>query len=89
MSVQRVILEHHGDVPVLGVQGIDDRAADTDIARRNRLQAGDHAQQRRLSAARWPQQHDKRAVLDVETDAVHHLGLAVGLAHIADGYRCH
>ena len=55
----------------------------------DRLEPGDHAQQRRLAAAGGPEQHDEFAIGDGEVDAVKHLELAVGLAHIADGDRCH
>ena len=34
VRVERVVLEHHGDVPILGLEVVDDPAADRDLARR-------------------------------------------------------
>ena len=47
------------------------------------LEPGDHPQQRRLAAARRPDQHRELAVLDVEVDPVDHLHRAVGLPQAA------
>ena len=47
-----------------------DVAADQDVAIRRLLKAGDHAQQRRLAAARRPQQDEELALLRGQVDAV-------------------
>src|SRR5215203_4442101 len=52
VRVQGIGLEHHGDVAVLGGQGVDHPVADLHGARSNVLQAGDHAQGGALAAAR-------------------------------------
>ena len=70
MRVERIILEHHGDVAVLRVALVDDLAVDADLAARRLLQARDHAQDGALAAARWPDQHQKLLVGDIEVDAV-------------------
>ena len=54
---------HVGDVPV----------ADQDPALGHLLEPGDHAQQRRLAAARRADQHHELPVADVEADRVHRL----------------
>jgi hypothetical protein len=54
VRVQRVALEHHRDVAVLGLQVVDDLAVDQDLAAADLLQPGQHAQQRALAAARGP-----------------------------------
>jgi len=41
----------------------------------------DHPQDRRLPAARRPEQRNQRARLDLKTDVVHRHGLAESLAH--------
>ena len=70
MRIQRVALEHHGDVPVArrALGHID--PADRHGAAGHFLQAGDHAQERRLPAARGADEHDELAVGDLETDVV-------------------
>src|SRR6266576_3007294 len=39
VRIERVVLEHHGDVAVLGLQPIDDAIADDDLAAGDRLEA--------------------------------------------------
>ena len=65
------------------------RAADGDLAGGDVLQAGDHAQQRGLAAARGADQHHELAVGDVDADAVQDLDRAERLAHVADVDRRH
>ena len=76
MRVERVVLEHHGDVAVAGLELVDHPAADRDLAGGDRLEAGDHAQQRGLAAAGGADEDDELAVGDVEVDAVDDLGSA-------------
>jgi hypothetical protein len=71
VRVERVVLEHHGDVAVLGRHVVDHAVADGDLAAGDLLEPGDHAQQRGLAAARRADQHDELAVLDVEADVFH------------------
>jgi hypothetical protein len=54
VRVQRVVLEHHRDVAVLGLELVDHAVADDDLARRDGLRARDHAQERRLAAPEGP-----------------------------------
>ena len=85
VRVERVVLEHHGDVARLGRQRVDHLAVDGDVAGGDLLEAGEHAQQGGLAAARGADQHDELAVGDVDRYAVDHLDGAVGLADVADG----
>ena len=73
VRVERVVLEHHGDVAVLRRHVVDDVAADRDLAAGDLLEPGDHAQRRALAAARRADQHDELLVGDVEVDAAHRL----------------
>ncbi len=70
VRIERVVLEHHGDVPLLRrllghVHVVDQHRAVGDV-----LEAGDHPQERRLPAARRAHEHDELAVGDVQGEAV-------------------
>ena len=70
VRVERVVLEDHRDVAVLRRQVVDDLVADPHGAVGDVLEPGDHAERRRLAAARRPDEHDELAVGDchVEVD---------------------
>ena len=70
VRVERVRLEDHRDVAVPRREVGDVAAADLDRALGDLLEAGDHAQQRRLPAARRPDEDDELAVVDLERDVV-------------------
>ena len=90
VRVERVVLEHHGDVALLGRQVVDDPVADAELTRRDGLEARDHAQGRRLAAARRADEHEELAVGDVEVE-VDHGGHPVGvdLRHLVHGHHSH
>jgi hypothetical protein len=69
VRVERVVLEHHRDVARLGRHVVDDLVADADLALGDFLEAGDHAKERRLAAARRPDEHAELAVGDRDVDA--------------------
>ena len=71
VRVQGVALEHHGDVPVPGLEVVDRAAVDPDRPPGHLLQAGDHPQRRRLAAARRPDQHQQLAVADLQLQGLH------------------
>ena len=81
--VERVELEHHGDVPVAGREVVDPRAGDVDVARRHVLEPGDHAQRRGLAAAGRAEQAHHLAGLHVEVDVVDRGERAEVLAQVA------
>ena len=64
VRVQRVALEHHGDVPVPRLHVVDRLPVDEDGALGDLLQAGHHAQGRGLAAAGRADQHHELAVRD-------------------------
>ena len=76
VRVERIVLEHHGDVPVRGLDVVDHAPADLDLALGDGLQARDHAQKRGLAAAARPDQDNEFAIGDVERDAFHGLHAA-------------
>ncbi len=70
MRVERVALEDHRDVAGAGRKLGDVAAADRDRAVGHLLEAGDHPQQRRLSAAGRPDEDEELAAADLERDVV-------------------
>jgi hypothetical protein len=85
VRVERVVLEHHRDVPVLRRHVVDQLIADVDLARSGFLETGDHPQSRGLAAARGADQHDELAVVDVEVDAGDRGGAVEGFDNVAQG----
>ena len=81
VRVERVILEHHGDVALLRRHLVDHASADLDFAAGDFLQAGDHAQQRGLAAARRPDQYAEFPVGNRDVHAVHDTGGTEGLEY--------
>ena len=63
VGVERVVLEHHRDVPVLGIEVVDDAVADHDVAAGDRNEPGDEVEGRRLAAARRSDEGDELAVI--------------------------
>src|SRR3546814_12600280 len=83
MRIERVVLEHHGNVALLWRNAVHHQVTDADLACRDALEAGDHPQECRLAAARWANQNDKLAIGNIYRDAVDDLGGAERLADIA------
>ena len=85
VRVERVVLEHHRDIPVLGREVVDHAVADADAAGGDLLQPGDHPQQRGLPATGRADEDRELAVRDIEAEVVHgDCPVAVALAHVAD-----
>jgi hypothetical protein len=89
VRVERVVLEHHGDVAVLRRDVVHDVATDRDVAAGDLLEAGDHAKRRALAAARRPDQHDELLVRDVEVDTAHRQHLVILLDDLTQRYLSH
>jgi hypothetical protein len=89
MRIERIVLEHHGDVAILGRDVIDDAVADRDLAAGDFLQPRDHAQESRLAAAGRTNEGDELAVADVDGNAMDHFLLSVSLPDIADRHGAH
>ncbi len=70
MREERVALEHHVHRPLVGRQPGEVLAVERDRSRGRRLEAGEHAQQRRLAAARRAEQGEDLALGDVDRDVV-------------------
>jgi hypothetical protein len=76
---ERVALEYEARIALPRRLSRDVMAAQADLARRRCDEPGDHAQRRRLAAARRPQQHDELALRNVEVDARDRPEIAVRL----------
>ena len=68
VGVQGVVLEHHGDITILGLHVVHQSVADPQLAGGNVLQTGDHPQGGGLAAAGGADQHDKLLVGDLQTE---------------------
>src|SRR6516225_767933 len=68
VRVERVVLEHHGDVAVHRRELIDYVAVDRDIAGADGLEPGDHAERRRLAAAGRADKDHEFLVADLQID---------------------
>jgi len=71
MWIERVGLEHHGDIAFGRSQIVDYPTAEADGPAGGEFEAGQHAQGRRLAAARGAQQADKLTRPDGEVEVVH------------------
>ena len=91
VRVERVVLEHHRDVAVLGFGMRDVRAADENATAVDLLEAGEHAQRCGLAAARRADENEKFAVGDLEVEGVDrgHLRAREKPGGAVERDRCH
>jgi hypothetical protein len=89
VRVERIVLEHHGDVAVLRRHIVDDMVIDGDLAVGDVLQPCDHAQRGRLAATGRSDQHDELVILDLEVDAAHRLHIVIALDNLTQRYVGH
>ena len=86
VRVERVALEDHRDVAILGRHVVDDAIADAEGAAGDLLEAGDHPQAGRLAAARRPDEDHELAVTDLEIKVLDGVKIAV---HLVDVFERH
>ncbi len=72
VRIERVVLEHHRDAAILGLQIGHAPGIDIDIAAGGAFQPGHHPQQRGFAAAGRADHHDEFAVRHVEVDLFDH-----------------
>jgi hypothetical protein len=90
VRVQRVVLKHHRDVPILRRLVVDDGATDLQLAVGDVLQPRHHSQRGRLSAPRRPDQDHQLVVGDVEIEVLDGLvAVAVALGDVLELDLCH
>ena len=90
VRIQRVVLEHHRDVAVLRRDVVDQAVANVELALRDLLKAGDHAQRGGLAAAGRSDQNDELLVGDVQAEVGHGSHIArVDLVDVIELQACH
>ncbi|EYD75220.1 hypothetical protein Rumeso_03202 [Rubellimicrobium mesophilum DSM 19309] len=80
LPIERVVLEHHGDVPVLGLELVDARLVYGDLAPSDDIEPREHPQKGGLAAAGGTDEDDELSVLEAGVHAVHDGRIAVGRA---------
>ena len=70
MRIQRVVLKDHRDVAARRLELVDAAIADPDFTGVERFESGQQPQQRRLAAARRPEQDEALARFHVEADPI-------------------
>ena len=68
VRIQSVVLEHHGDVALLGRDVVAQTAVNVELAFADLFQTGDHAQGGGLTAAGRTDENDKFLVFDFEVE---------------------
>src|SRR5579883_2675582 len=89
VRIERIVLEHHRNVAPRRRHAIDALGADEDLARGDRLQARDDAQQCRLAAAGGADEHDELVIGNLQIEIADHGVVAVTLDEVADRDRRH
>ena len=70
VRVERVVLEDHRDIAVLGGDVVDDTLADQDRPVADLLESRHHPERRRLAAAGWADEHHELALCDRQRQRV-------------------
>ena len=73
VRVKRIVLEHHGDIAILGSHVVDTLAVYENVSAGDFLEARDHPQGGRFAAARRADQDKEFLVVDFEVDVVDRL----------------
>jgi len=77
MGIQRVTLEHHGYIAVLGRYVVAAFVSDIEITRGNLFQTGDHTQRCGFAAAGGAHQNDELFICDIKVEIADCLDAAV------------
>src|SRR5699024_6758774 len=89
VRVERVVLEHHRQVPVSRCQVVDHLAVDAQLTVGDVLQSDDHAQQGRLPTPGGTDQDHELTVGDVQIHSLHGgEAVRVGLVQVVQADRC-
>ena len=86
VRIERVGLEHHGDVAVFGRHIVDGAVADVDGAFADVFQAGQHAQAGGLAAARRADEDQEFLVGNLQVQVADGRDIAVSLDHVLKRY---
>ncbi len=90
MGIQSVVLEHHGDIAILGSNIVHQLVADVQFAVADFFQTGNHAQGGGLTAARGADQNDKFLIFNFQVEIAYG-GDATGidLVDVLQRYAAH
>src|SRR5688572_22304286 len=81
--IQGVTLKHHREISSLRRDVVDAFVADIDIAGGNGFESREHSQRRCLAATRWPKQHNKLAVVDLQRQIVYDVYMSESLTYVS------
>jgi hypothetical protein len=82
VGVEGVVLEHHRDVAIFGIDTIDDPLANVEFPFGDIFEPCDHAQAGTLAAAGGANQDQELFVQDIQVDVVYHLDFAEAFVHV-------
>src|SRR5690606_20566402 len=81
---QGVVLEHHAEAAIFGLQLVDAAAIDIDAAASGAKQAGNAVQGRRLAAARWTEKRNEFSLAYRQVDLVQRIEVSEGSAYAVE-----
>ena len=84
VGIQRVALEDHRDVAVLGLDVVDDAITDADVALGRILEARDHPEGGGLAAAGRAEEHEELVVPRLEIEVAHRDDIAETFRHMVE-----
>ena len=83
VRIQRVVLEHHRNVALLGMDIVDDAVPDRNRAGGDVFEPCEHPQQGRLAATGGTDQDDEFTVVDRDRHAVQDFKITERFSHVA------
>ena len=90
VGIEGIVLENHGDIPVLRLHIVHDAAVDFQGAFGDVLQARDHPEGGGFAAAGWPDEDHKFLVFDLQVEIMDRDdAVIVDFFHMFKGYACH
>lgn len=89
VGIERIVLEHHGDVSLFRLHVIHHLVANRDSAIRNFFKTCNHTQQSGLATPRWTHQHTKLAISNIKANTFDNMGLTKVFLYRLDGDVCH
>ena len=82
MGIERIVLEYHGDIPILGSYIVHQFAIDIEFTFGDLLEPRNHSQGRGFSAAGRANEHDELLVFDVKVEFLNSNNTLIGYLKI-------
>src|SRR5690606_18764050 len=89
MRIERVALEHHGDVTPVGADIVDHAIADADLAAIGTDEAGKQVEGRRLAGTGRAEQGHELSLLDCKVQLAQGRDISEPLADLVETHRTH